>query len=276
MELSFLRGLVASVNPCAFVLLPTYLMYFLGLAGNRPGDQRATVRRALLVSGSVSAGFMTVFVAAGIVSKYMTSWVEANAKYVTGVLGVAFVVLGIAMLFGYQLPVSTPKVGRLGFLGAERATVFAMVGYGAAYAITSISCTLALFMTTLFGNVKSGGWGSGLANVVAYGLGMALVVTALTIALALANTSLLRVLHNGMRHVHRVTAVLVLISGLYLVHYFWVVDVNENRSPITERVDSFQRRLTSNLQDHWQIVGLVLAATVGWAVVYVSARRRST
>ena len=30
MTLSFLRGLVAAVNPCGFVLLPTYLMFFLG------------------------------------------------------------------------------------------------------------------------------------------------------------------------------------------------------------------------------------------------------
>ena len=30
MGLSFLKGLVAAVNPCAFVLLPTYLAYFLG------------------------------------------------------------------------------------------------------------------------------------------------------------------------------------------------------------------------------------------------------
>ena len=50
MGLSFLRGLVAAVNPCAFVMLPTYLMYFLGMEGHRAGDQRATVRRALLVS----------------------------------------------------------------------------------------------------------------------------------------------------------------------------------------------------------------------------------
>ena len=33
--LSFLRGMVAAVNPCGFVLLPTYLMYFLGLEAAR-------------------------------------------------------------------------------------------------------------------------------------------------------------------------------------------------------------------------------------------------
>ena len=54
--LSFGSGLLAAVNPCGFVLLPTYLMYFLGVSG-RPGTQRSTVRRALLVSAALSAGF---------------------------------------------------------------------------------------------------------------------------------------------------------------------------------------------------------------------------
>ena len=61
--LSFLRGMVATVNPCGFVLLPTYLMYFLGIEATRSDSERATVRRALLVGAAVTAGFMVVFVA---------------------------------------------------------------------------------------------------------------------------------------------------------------------------------------------------------------------
>ena len=55
MGLSFLRGMAAAVNPCGFILLPTYLMYFLGLEGQHPGSQRATIRRGLVVSGAVSS-----------------------------------------------------------------------------------------------------------------------------------------------------------------------------------------------------------------------------
>ena len=70
--LSFLRGMVASVNPCAFVLLPTYLVFFLGLEAERGGSQRASVRRALIVSAAVSAGFMSVFIVAGVLSNSVT------------------------------------------------------------------------------------------------------------------------------------------------------------------------------------------------------------
>ena len=56
---SFTAGLLAAINPCGFVLLPTYLVYFLGMENLRPGAERASVLRALKVSFAVSAGFMS-------------------------------------------------------------------------------------------------------------------------------------------------------------------------------------------------------------------------
>ncbi len=102
--------MIAAVNPCGFVLLPTYLVYFLGLEAGRHDSQRASVRRALLVSASLTAGFVAVFVVVGGISTWFTSWIVEHAKYVTGVVGVALIVLGIAMLFGYELPFATPRI----------------------------------------------------------------------------------------------------------------------------------------------------------------------
>ena len=103
-------------NPCGFVLLPTYLVYFLGLElrhgssdGTRYVSQRATVRRALLVSGAVSAGFMAIFLAVGLVSYHFTNWINQHAKYATVVIAVGLVAMGVAMLFGWKLPITTPR-----------------------------------------------------------------------------------------------------------------------------------------------------------------------
>ena len=63
--LSFIRGLVASINPCGFVLLPTYLMYFLGVSAANGEMQKAPISKALLVGATVSAGFLAVFFVAG-------------------------------------------------------------------------------------------------------------------------------------------------------------------------------------------------------------------
>ena len=90
--LAFLRGMVASINPCGFVLLPTYLLYFLGVqAAEQAGDQRASVRRALVVGSAVSAGFVAVFLVVGIVTETIDTWLLSNAKYATVVIGIGFV-----------------------------------------------------------------------------------------------------------------------------------------------------------------------------------------
>jgi cytochrome c biogenesis protein CcdA len=269
MCLSFLRGLVAAVNPCGFILLPTYLMYFLGMQGSMPGTQRATIRRALLVSAALSAGFMSVFLVVGLISYHFTSWINQNAKYATAVIAVGLIALGMAMLGGYRLPISTPKIDA----GGRTRGVGSMFVFGIAYAVASIGCTIGLFLATLFATRREGVV-AGVANVVAYGLGMALLVTALTVALAVANTGLLKVLRGGMRHVETIAAVFVVLSGIYLLYYFWVVDINESIDPITSRVERFQNWVLGQLSGNWEVVAVVLAVVVISAVIYVGRGRR--
>ena len=270
--LSFLRGMIAAVNPCGFVLLPTYLLYFLGLEAGRPDStQRASVRRALLVSASLTAGFVAVFVVVGGISTWFTSWIVDHAKYVTGVVGVGLIVLGIAMLFGYELPFATPRLN----VATRDTTVRAMFVYGIAYATVSLSCTMALFIPTIFDAGERDGIAAGVVNGAAFALGMGLLVTALTVTLAVANQALLRVLRSSMHHIQLLAAAFVMLSGIYLLYYFWVVDVNDGSGAITNAVENLQTRIAADLNDHWQFVAVVLAGIVVAAVCYVGVRRRS-
>lgn len=274
LSLSFIRGMLAAVNPCGFILLPTYLLYFLGLSSSDAGVQRAPVARALVVSAAVSAGFLTVFLGVGAIAEFFTSWVVGNAKYLTAVIGAAFVVLGIAMLFGYRLPINTPKLDA----GGRDRTLWSMFVYGIAYAVASIGCTLPLFLSTLFGTADRSGYFAGLANVVAYGAGMALLITALTVTLAVANVGLLRVLRSGMQYVEMIAGALVLLSGLYLLWYFWRIDIQESTDDsVTGLVERWQTEIGAFLNDHWASTALVLGLIVGAAItVTLVGRRRHT
>ena len=271
LSLAFITGMLAAVNPCGFILLPTYLLYFLGLSSSQAGVERAPIGRALTVSLAVSGGFMAVFLVVGLITEFATNWVNANAKYLTGAIGVVLVVLGIAMLFGYRLPINTPKLDA----GGRDRTTWSMFVYGIAYAIASIGCTLPLFVVNLFGAAKRHGVAAGLANIGMYGLGMALLVTALTVTLAVANLGLLKVLRRGMQYVEMVAGAFVLLSGLYLLWYFWVVDIQEERDPITRAVERYQVDIQNFLNDHWRGVAMVLVAVVTTAVVYTAGNRRS-
>lgn len=272
MSLSFIRGMVAAVNPCGFILLPTYLMYFLGMQGVVPGTQRATMRRALLVSAAVSAGFLSVFLVAGVISYNFTSWINENAKYATGLIGVVLIVLGVSMVFGYKLPFMTPNISTG---GSPERTLRAMFVFGIAYAVASIGCTIGLFIATVFSTTAREGVVAGVGNVVAYGAGMALLVSALTVALASANTSLLKFLRGGLQYVDRIAAGFVILSGAYLLWYFYWVDIREEGDPITDWALARQAQATSFLNDHWQVAGLVMAVIVGGAITYVMVRQPS-
>ena len=267
MSLSFLRGFVAAVNPCGFVLLPTYLMFFLGsdvsAAVGDLGSRRAGVRRALVVSAALTAGFMTVFVVVGLVTYHFTSWIQRNAKYATIVIAVGLVALGISMLRGYRLPIAAPRLDR----GGRSRGVGSMFVYGIAYAVASLGCTIGLFLPSLF-SARDDGLVAATAQVAAYGAGMGLLVTALTVSLAVARTGLLGVLRASMQRVEQVAAGFVIISGLYLAYYFWVVDIGGGSDPVVEAVDRIQRSVIDALQQRWQLTAVVLGALVLAAGVY--------
>ena len=267
--LSFGAGLLAAVNPCGFVLLPTYLMYFLGVSG-RPGTQRTTVRRALLVSAALSAGFMTIFIIVGGVSRLFTDWLNQNAKYVSLLIGVALVILGIAMLFGYRLPFSTPKLET----GKRDQTVASMYVFGLAYAIASIGCTIGPFSAIVLGTIDTDGFFQGIIAVVLYGVAMSLLITTLTVTLALAQGGLLKSLRVGMTYVEIASAVIMILSGLYLTWY-WFNDIRDKYDDdFTGQVLNWQERIVQIIDDNRLILAIVFTVIVGVALTYTLVSRR--
>jgi cytochrome c-type biogenesis protein len=265
---SFLTGMLASVNPCGFVLLPTYLLYFLGLNGGAAGSQRATVRRALAVGSAVSAGFITVFVIIGVISRVFTTWLNENAKYAGLVIGIAMVVLGVAMLAGYRSPINTPKLQA----GGKDRTARSMYLYGVGYAVASIGCTFPLFSSVVLGTVNTDGFGNGVVAIAFYGVGMALVVIALTVTLAVAQTGMLRALRAGMRYVETVGAFVVLLSGVYLTWY-WISTIRDDLP--SNQVTNVQQRVENWVYTHQALVGWTFGLIVAAAVVFVLVGRRS-
>lgn len=267
--LSFGSGLLAAVNPCGFVLLPTYLMYFLGVSG-RPGTQRATVRRALLVSAALSTGFMTVFVIVGGISRLFTNWLNQNAKYVGLLIGLALVILGIAMLFGYRLPFSTPKLET----GKRDQTIASMYVFGLAYAIASIGCTIGPFSATVLGTIDTDGFLQGIFAIVLYGVAMSLLITTLTVTLALAQGGLLKSLRSGMKYVETASAVVMILSGLYL-SWYWFNDIREKYDDnFTGRVLNWQERIAQYIDDNRLVLAIAFAIIVGSALTYTFVSRR--
>lgn len=263
----FTQGLLAAVNPCGFVLLPTYLLYFLGMENLRPGAERTSISRALAVSLSVSGGFMSVFVVIGVITKWSTRWFMDKAPYLSLVMGLGLVVLGIAMLFGYRLPFTTPKLD----VGKRDRSVRSMYVFGIAYAIASLGCTLPGFISVVLGGVSTDGVLTGIAGVALYGLGMALLVSGLTITLAAANTALLRVLRKGMEWFEYIAGIFVLLTGMYLAYYWYTGITDDTSTPgVISGAESWQTSLSGFIKRNQATIvwlsALVIATAVAFAV----------
>lgn len=267
----------AAVNPCGFVMLPAYLIYFLDLESQRTGGdrQRASVQRALVVSLATSSGFIVVFLAVGTVSRLVTRQIQDNAKYVSLVVGFGLIVLGVMMLRGWKPPLTTTGAGE----GRERTRTFiGMFAFGVAYAVASIGCTIGFLVSAVFGSFAASGFVSGVASVALYGAGMALVVTALTMTLAVASGGLLRVLRSGLRYIDRAAGVFIILTGLYLTWYWYAAITGSGANPVTHKIENWQSDLVTFMQRQgvWRLsIVLGVAVAVGLAIIAVSHRRKA-
>jgi cytochrome c-type biogenesis protein len=211
-------GMVATVNPCGFAMLPAYLSYFLGLEDSSAEVPRASVAQAVQVACAVAAGFLAVFALAGAAVELTSLPVYENVPWISIAIGIGLLVLGTAMLFGFELDVRLPRLDR----GGRERTAGSMFVFGVSYAIASIGCTLPLFLSAVAGTMTRDSVLDGLLVFAVYGLGMTLVLLALTVGMALARTSIVRGLRRVQPYVGRVAGGLVALAGAYVAYYGWL------------------------------------------------------
>ncbi len=284
LALAFSAGMVATVNPCGFAMLPAYLSYFLGLegeAGTVAADgtvapPRAPVTRALAVSAAVTAGFLVVFGIMGFAWSSVSGIVGTRLPYFTFVVGVALVVLGIAMLRGFEPVVSLPKLQ----LDANRRELWSMFLYGISYAVASLSCTIPIFIGIVSTTLERDSFLAGLGTFLAYGLGMGMTLAILTIGVALARSGIVRTFRRILPYVNRISGGFLIAAGTFVGYYAWV-EIQELRSGSSSSVVQFSRDLQSSMQRWVESVGgarlalgaaIVIAAAVAITVVARSGR----
>jgi cytochrome c biogenesis protein CcdA len=200
-------GLVAAVNPCGFAMLPAYLS--LVVTGEDGATGTRAVVRALAATVVMALGFLVVFGAFGLVLAPLATSVQRYLPAVTVLIGLVLLGLGGWLLSGRHL--SLPMPGR----GAPTRGIGSMFGYGVAYAIASLSCTIGPFLAVTSATFRSGSVAAGVAAYLAYGLGMTLVVG----VLAVAGSSAARGMRRLLPYVNRISGVLMVLVGLYVGYY---------------------------------------------------------
>lgn len=266
-------GMLATVNPCGFAMLPGYLT--LVIAGGGEASRTARVGRALAASALMTAGFVAVFGVFGLLSLPLRGALQQYLPVVTLAIGVVMVVLGVLLLAGRQLTLLLPKPAR----GAPSTRIVSMAGYGVAFAVASLSCTIGPFLAATGVALRGGDLTTGLTTFVAYALGMGLVVAVLAVAAALASTAVAAGIRRALPHVPRIGGVLLLVTGAYVGYYgFYELRLfhggGDAADPVVEAAGEVQSALVSFVDAVGPVPMLVaLAVLVAGGVALARSRR---
>lgn len=264
--LAFSAGLVATVNPCGFAMLPAYLSFFVGLGDDAPATWGVALAQALRVGATVAVGFLAVFGAAWLLLAFGVRAVIDVVPWVALVVGAGVAGLGGWLLAGRELPVRLPAPGR----ASDGRSTGAVLTFGIGYAVASLSCTLPVFLTLVVGTATQQDVGSALALFGVYAVGMALPLLAVTVGLAVGRDSLARHVRRLAPYVSRVAGGLLLAAGAYIVA-FWVTELaGVSAGPldgVIGGVEGLSGELSTTLSEQPAAVGGVSAAVVGVAAL---------
>ena len=220
---AFSAGMVSSVNPCGFALLPAYLGLYLGddEAEGRGGAERFA--KAMLVGAMVAAGFMLVFAVIGLPVALGARGLASLFPWIGLGVGALLAAAGAYMVSGGKVYAALGMRLSAAVAGSDNRGVRGYFAFGLGYGAASLSCTLPIFLAVVGNTVTASTALGSLGQLLLYGAGMGSVVLALTLSIALFRGAMVRTLRRTLPHVQTVSAALLLLSGAFIVYYWLTI-----------------------------------------------------
>ena len=172
--ITFLEGLISFLSPCFLPMLPVYLAYFAGDAGDGAND-----RRTLLHAGLFVLGFSAVFILLGVGAGTLGGLLSRHQTVLNLVCGALVVLFGLSFLEILPLPV---------FRGASTfdhsVSAVNSLLFGVIFSVSLTPCVGAFLGSALAlaSSQASAAQGALLLLVYSLGMGVPLLLSALLIA----------------------------------------------------------------------------------------------
>ena len=223
---AFAAGMASAVNPCGFAMLPAYLSLYLG--SSEEGDEDVhPVRhlgRALLVGGSVTAGFVVLFGTAGtVIGLGARSFVVDVLPWLGLVIGIVLAIGGSWMLGGGKLYTgfAARASAHIGDPSQVRPRGYFL--FGLSYGTASLSCTLPIFLAVVGTTLAVTSIPTSLGQFFLYALGMGTVIMALTLGMAFFKGAMVSAMRKALPYIQPVGSWLMVVAGAYIVFYWLTI-----------------------------------------------------
>lgn len=218
---SFVAGLVAFFAPCSFAILPGYVTYY--ISKRQSAVKRHNISRNLfqgIVFGLIaSTGFFTVFGAAGIAVIYIGQFVKRFIPWIAVITGFMLIFMGILMFFGRDILLFHIPEIKL----ARKNEKIGIYLFGIAYAIGSLDCVFPLFISIVVQAIASNSFLNGSYVIMAYVLGMSVVMTSITALIFAAKHLVLKKLEAMLPYFRKLSASVIVIAGIYMIYYQYLL-----------------------------------------------------
>lgn len=214
MPVAALAGLVSFLSPCVLPLAPGYLGYVSGLSGASVED---TKRGRMLTGTSLFVlGFTVVFVTAGLLLNRVFLWLRGDGQWLTQVLGLVVIVMGIVFMGGLSVFQRDRKIQYQPTAGLWGAPLLGMIfGLGWAPCIGPTMAAVIAMSTAGSENVWRGGI---LAVVYSLGLGLPFILLALGFSRGMKRLAFFRK-HRLL--IMRAGGALLILLGLAMATGLW-------------------------------------------------------
>ena len=220
---AFGAGMIAAVNPCGFVMLPSYVAVYLLSEKDSPSGMTIRLIRALKVTISMTLGFVIVFAVIGsLVSFGLRSVIGSLLPWFGMGIGIALIAISGLLLFGFNQFRYSSLPFRLSsmFTIFQTDTIRGYFFFGVSYALVSVGCALPIFMVVVTSTFAGQSISGILMSYINYSLGMGTIIFVVTIITALLRKSLTFSGNLLGSFLNKATVVLLLVAGIYLVFYW--------------------------------------------------------
>jgi len=208
LSLSFTAGFLATLAPCSLPMLPSYVAYYMNI-----GQGRRSPLTYLGFSIATAMGFTSAYLVVGVLPAFGVSRLAERVSAVTPFIGAFLVLAGLLTAFSDVLG----RVPTISSLATKKVGYRGLLIYGVGYGAASMSCSLPVFILLVLQSASSGGFTGILASFMAYGLGAAAMIVPLTFAVAYSNQVLLERFMSLLPHVKKVSALVLVAAGLYMI-----------------------------------------------------------
>ncbi|MFB6114357.1 MAG: cytochrome c biogenesis CcdA family protein, partial [Halodesulfurarchaeum sp.] len=198
-------GIASFFAPCAFPLLPGYVGYYTATV-----DTDVTLGSAVLRGGAAGVGALSIFAVFSIVVVTVGRELLHQVRFIEPLIGLVLVALGLSIVLDRMPTWHVQLPGR-------QSSVLGFAVFGAGYATAASGCFAPVFIAVLL-EAMTLSLASGLLTVAAFGGGMAGLLFAFTVAIAIGHDLGGSALPQYADRIKPIAGAIIALAGAYQLY----------------------------------------------------------